>query len=109
MAHRGVNYVKCGDLGKAGALHTHLQIDQGLSTINGHSDLVVPNGQKNPKGNLDCGHTLGAALIHLSGEGDVKSFFVIPHLRYVLEVEQPTKTLIIVHFPQNVYINISWP
>ena len=39
MAHRGVNYVKCGDLWNAGALHTHLQIDQGLSTRNGHSDL----------------------------------------------------------------------
>ena len=66
-----------------------------------------PNGQNNRNGNLDCGRTLGAASIHLSGEGDVKSFLDIPHLRYVLEVEQPTKTLIIVHLPQNVYINIS--
>ena len=66
-----------------------------------------PNGQNNRNGNLDCGRTLGAASIHLSGEGDVKSFLDIPHLRYVLEVEQPTKTLIIVHLPQKVCIIMS--
>ena len=54
----------------------------------------------NPNGNLDCGHTLWAASIHFSGEGDVKSFLDIRHLRDVLEVEQPKKHSSLSTFPK---------